>query len=189
MGDAVGYVEDVLGVSMGAGGNHARFGTHNRLIGLAGGLYLEAIAINPNAQPESQPRWFDLDRFSGPPRLHNWICRVDDMDAALNGLPDGAGQPVALARGDLRWKMAVPETGILPFDNLFPALIEWQVATLPGDMLPASGCVLTLLEIAHPEAAALKETLPLKSPLVQITQGSPALRATFSTPHGNRVMA
>ncbi len=39
------YVEEALGVSMQTGGEHAVFHTHNKLMGLADGLYLEAIAI------------------------------------------------------------------------------------------------------------------------------------------------
>ena len=31
-----------------------------------------------------------------------------------------------LSRGDLRWQMAVPGDGILPFDNMFPALMQWH---------------------------------------------------------------
>ena len=136
---AVAHVEEALGVKMGPGGQHVHFGTHNRLIGLEDGLYLEAIAIDPDAAPLGYARWFDLDRFAGAPRIGNWICRVDDLEARLRDLPKGAGQPVALTRGDLRWLMAVPEDGILPCDGGFPALIEWQVDKIPGESLPSSG--------------------------------------------------
>ena len=111
---AVAHVEENLGVKMGPGGQHAHFATHNRLIGLEDGLYLEAIAADPSTPDPAYPRWFDLDSFSGTPRITNWICRVDDLEETLSGLPKGAGTPVSLARGDLRWKMAVPADGKLP---------------------------------------------------------------------------
>ncbi|MFV0512673.1 MAG: VOC family protein [Jhaorihella sp.] len=187
--EAVQTVEAALGVAMRPGGRHDVFATHNRLLGLADGLYLEAIAADPDAPAPSRPRWFDLDRFSGPARLTNWICRVDDLEAALGRLPHGAGGPVELSRGDLRWSMAVPPGGALPFDNLFPALIQWHGALHPAAMLPASGCALRRLVVAHPRAAALQEALTgFADTRVVFEAGAPALMAEFDTPHGARVL-
>ena len=76
------HIEEALGVSMQAGGEHARFGTHNHLMGLQGGLYLEAISIDPAAPTPDRPRWFDLDNFADAPRLTNWICSVSDIEKA-----------------------------------------------------------------------------------------------------------
>jgi hypothetical protein len=188
LGAAVAHVEEALGVRMGPGGQHAHFGTHNRLIGLEEGLYLEAIAIDPEAEPLPYRRWFALDDFQGAPRIGNWICRVDDLDAALAALPDGAGRPVDLARGDLRWRMAVPQDGRLPCGGAFPALIQWQVATLPGDTLPGKGVRLGRLEIAHPEARWLRDVVPLEDDRVIFVEGAPQMRASFETPHGTRVL-
>ncbi|GGH30547.1 Glyoxalase-like domain-containing protein [Cribrihabitans marinus] len=187
LGAAAEAVETALGVPMQSGGRHARFGTHNRLLGLAGGLYLEAIAVDPDAPDPGRARWFDMDRFSGPPRLGNWICRTGDLDAALAALPVAAGKPVALERGDLQWRMAVPDDGVLPFDNLFPALIQWQGDLHPASMLTDRGCALRRLVVSHPDAAALAEVLaPI--PLVVIEPGEPGLMAEFDTPHGLRVL-
>lgn len=186
---AVVHVEAALGVKMGPGGHHARFGTHNQLLGLEDELYLEAIAVDPQAKAPPDARWFDLDRFAGPPRLANWICRVADLDAALAVLP-GAGRAVDLARGDLRWRMAVPRDGILPFDGMFPALIEWQVAVLPGQTLPGSGCRLRKLDLCHPRAGALAELLApfLEDERVVFREGDAEMRALFDTANGQRVL-
>ncbi|MBE0453500.1 VOC family protein [Roseovarius autotrophicus] len=182
------HLEAALGLPLQAGGAHARFGTHNRLLGLEDGLYLEAIAIDPAAPAPDRARWFDLDRLQGPPHLRTWIARVDDLDAALTRHPD-AGTPLALERGDLRWRMAVPASGILPFDNLFPALIEWQGTAHPAQRLAPSGARLTRLVIAHPDAVALRDVLSdLADPRVVIEPGTPALRAEITTPHGSRVL-
>src|SRR5690606_778954 len=110
------------GVPMQGGGKHPLFGTHNRLLGMADGLYLEVIAIDPAAPDPGRARWFDLDRFDGAPRLTNWICRTGSMADTLATLP-GAGEVVPLSRGDLRWLMAVPPDGRLPFDQAHPAVI------------------------------------------------------------------
>jgi len=188
--EAAAAVEAALGVPMGSGGQHDVFITHNRLLGLEDGLYLEAIATDPTRPAPDRPRWFDLDSFAGPARLTNWICRCDDLDALLAALPVQAGAPVALSRGDLRWRMAVPADGKLPFDNLFPPLIQWQCDLHPARMLPPSGCRLRRLVVAHPEALALREVLApqLADPRVVFEPGAPALSAEFDTPHGVRVL-
>jgi len=182
-------VEDALGARMQPGGQHAVFGTHNALMGLEDGLYLEAIAIDPAQPSPDRPRWFDLDRFDGPPRLQNWICRTDDM-AELADCPTGAGTPVDLARGDLRWQMAVPDDGILPFDNIWPALIRWQVSAHPANALAPTGIALKRLILSHPEASDLRAALArvLTDPRIQVEPGAPALRAEFDTPHGPRAL-
>ncbi|GAA6182327.1 VOC family protein [Shimia sp. NS0008-38b] len=188
LAEAVAHVEAALGVPMGPGGEHAHFGTHNQLIGLADGLYLEAISANPAVGALPYPRWFDLDRFAGAPRLSNWICRSDDLDADLALIEADAGKSVALSRGDLRWRMAVPGTGVLPYDNRFPALIQWDVAVTPAEILPASGVALIRLEVAHPEAEALRKLVALDDPRVVFVSGASEVRATFETPHGRRVL-
>ena len=184
------YVEDALGVSLQPGGKHAHFGTHNMLLGLADGLYLEVIAVDPGAGHLPYPRWFDLDRFGGAPRLTNWICQTEDMDALRSALPE-MGSPVALTRGALRWSMAVPPDGALPFYNRFPAIIAWGAGTThPSDVLIASGCRLTELVISHPEAGDLEARIRpyMDAPIVVFEPGEPGMRATFDTPHGQRVL-
>jgi len=180
--------EDALGVALQQGGEHAIFHTHNALLGLEDGLYLEAIAINPDAPTPDRPRWFDLDRFQGPARLTNWICRCDDLDATLAQLPAGFGRPVSLQRGDLRWRMAVPEDGVLPFDNCAPALIEWEGQAHPAARLTPSGCRLRSLTITHPEAAELSAMLApfLSDPRARFEVGATGLAAAFDTADGPR---
>ncbi|WP_435259497.1 VOC family protein [Thioclava sp. FR2] len=181
------HVEAVLGLPLAAGGKHPHMATHNRLLGL-GDLYLEVIAADPEAPKPAWPRWFDLDRFSGLPRLTNWICACDDLELALSAAPDGTGEPVDLQRGDLRWRMAVPGNGILPFGGGFPALIQWQGAH-PAPRLPDVGARLKILEIVNPAADEMRHFLNLKDERVRIVQGDAiALRAEITTPHGVRVL-
>jgi hypothetical protein len=188
---ATAHVEQALGVPLQPGGAHAVFHTHNMLLGLADGLYLEAIAINPDAPHPDRPRWFDLDRFSGPPRLTNWICRTDDLDAALAVIPHDLGAPVDLQRGALRWRMAVPASGILPFDNRAPALIQWQTDIHPATRLTDRGVRLRRLTVFHPEAETLAAALApmLEDDRTAIETGAPGLEAAFDTPHGQRSLA
>lgn len=183
------WVEMALGVPLAGGGKHPHMGTHNRLLSL-GDLYLEVIAIDPAAPNPGHPRWFSLDDFRGPPRLTNWICRTDDLDAALAASPAGTGTATDLQRGDYRWRFAVPPTGKLPFDDRFPALIQWQGDLHPAKSLRDHGIRLTGLQITHPDASALRAALKgLPDPRVTVEQGPyHALRASFDTPHGPRVL-
>ena len=48
---------------------------------------------------------------------------------------------------------------------------------------------MTRLEIAHPEAAWLRETVPLSDPRVVFTPGDFAMQATFQGPSGVRVLS
>ncbi len=182
--EGVEWVEVRLGTGPGPGGRHAAMGTHNRLMSLGPDLYLEVIAVDPDAPTPGRPRWFDLDRFAGPPRLAAWVVRVPDLDAALATAPRGSGTPLQLERGDYRWRMAVPGDGRLPFDNCAPALIEWQSSN-PAAALPPSRVHLRSLEVSHP--APLAEHLPT-IPGVTYATGAPSLRATFDTPQGERTL-
>lgn len=181
----VAWAEARFGVAMGSGGKHARFGTHNRLLGLGEGLYLEVIAPDPAARIEG-PRWFGLDRFEGPPCLGNWICRVPDMAAALNALPE-CGPAVPLERDGLRWLIGVPDNGDLPLAGALPTLIEWQVETTPGDALPESGVRLLGLEVVHPEAEKLARRVSVDRVTYRAGR-SPRLAARFATPLGEVVL-
>ncbi|PRY25048.1 glyoxalase-like protein [Aliiruegeria haliotis] len=185
LADGTAAVDAALGVPLGPVGHHPYFGTHNRLLSLGGTEYLEVIAIDPEAPPLGRPRWFDLDHFSGAPRLTNWIMNCPSLSAELDRLGTGAGAPVALERGPYRWQMAVPDDGRLPFDTLHPALISWESAH-PAPNLPESGCRLHRLIVSHPEAAQLAEILALSDPRIVFENGAPGLRAEIATPSGTR---
>ena len=189
LAEGVDAVETALGVALAGGGQHPHMATHNRLIGLAD-LYLEVIAVDPSAPRPNWPRWFDLDHFAGPPRLTNWVARTDDMASALATSPAGTGLPVSLQRGAYRWQMAIPADGKLPFGGGFPALIEWFGNLHPAAMLPDTGVRLTRLEIAHPQAQDLQAALAgmMDEPRLAIVPGPRAMRASFATPHGVRVI-
>ena len=78
--EATEYVESTLGYKMEKGGKHKLFGTHNNLLGLKDGLYIEAIAVDPAVKNLNFSRWFNLDYFYGDPKLTNWICNCENID-------------------------------------------------------------------------------------------------------------
>ena len=189
LAEGTAWVEETLGVKMQPGGQHARYGTHNTLLGLADGLYFEVIAKDPDALPHAGHSWFGLDHFTGLPRLANWICRTDDMTAELGKAPPEVGTPRALTRSDLSWQITVPDDGSLPFDGAFPTLIEWAKGTVhPAERLPQSGCKLLSLEVSHPRADDLVGMMDLHDARVTLLRGEFGLRAAFQTPHGVKVL-
>lgn len=187
--EGVAHVEAALGLSMDGGGEHPTMGTHNRLMGLGPADYLEVIAVNPSAVPPLRPRLFDLDNFTGPPRLTSWVMRVEDLGEALAEAPEGIGAAVPLTRGGYRWRMAIPDDGKLPFDGLFPSFIEWQ-GEHPAPALADVGARLVSLTLSHPQAGALGWALGpfLDDDRVLIRQGPPGMRAVIHTPDGEKVL-
>jgi hypothetical protein len=179
-------VEQALGVALQPGGTHATFGTHNRLLGLGSGLYLEVIAPDPDAPRPDRPRWFGLDRVTSV-HLGNWIVRVPDL--ALVAAPE-AGDVLSLSRGDLSWRITVPPDGSLPHAGGFPTLITWDSGAHPSTRLPDSGVRLLELTVTHPEADLLARQLTaLRDPRVRfVTGAAPRLSARFQTPLGERTL-
>ncbi|KAA9009916.1 VOC family protein [Histidinibacterium aquaticum] len=182
LSEGAAWAETRLGVALEHGGSHAHYGTHNRLLGL-GDIYLEVIAPDPGAASDG-PRWFGLDH-AGAPRLATWLCAVEDLDVALGETPFDAGRPVPLARGDLSWRIAVPEDGHLPMEGAWPTLLEWAPGTLhPADRLRDSGCRLQSLTVRHPDAATIATRFGDVDPRVTIEEGPLGLTAVIDTPNG-----
>ncbi|WP_259772791.1 VOC family protein [Aliiroseovarius crassostreae] len=185
LAEGVEFIQTTLGVPMAGGGQHPLMGTHNRLLSLGPDIYLEVIAIDPDAARPSHARWFDLDYFTGDARLTNWVVRVPEIEEALHRAPEGTGDVLELERGPYRWQMAVPEDGRLPFAGCAPGLLSWQTAG-PAAALPDHGLRLAALEITHPEAEALSVALaPLVIDMrITLHSGAPGLSAWIDTPGG-----
>ena len=101
LGEATEYIESTLGFKMQKGGKHEIFGTHNNLLGLKDGLYLEAISIDPSSSKINYPRWFNLDNFHGPPKLTNWICRCEKIEEIVMNTSVDVGKVKKIARDKL----------------------------------------------------------------------------------------
>ena len=157
------WLEDRLGVTLAPGGRHARMGTHNRLLHLGEGFYLELIAIDPQAPPPGRPRWFALDRqetlTADRPRLIHWVARSDDIVREAAASTVAVGDILPMERGDYRWRISVPPDGHLPGDGLVPTLIQWDVPFHPASRLPDAGCRLMKLEGFHPQPGRIRTAL------------------------------
>lgn len=192
----VAYVKEALGIVVPPGGAHRLMGTHNHLMRLGNGLFLEVIAPDPRSSP-ARPRWFALDdagmrsRLAVSPRLITWVVGVADLDQTLADDCAVAGEAVSVSRGALSWRIAVPADGSMPLGGAFPALIEWPSGPHPSTAMIDLGCRLEALRISHPQAALIEHKLAgrLADPRVSFhAKGGAGLEASIMTPHGSRTL-
>lgn len=165
--DGAAWVAQRLGVAPQGGGRHPRMGTHNRLLRLGKGQYLEVIAVDPDAPPPDRPRWFGLDdpavqaRLAERPRLLGWIARTDTLAEARAAAddPDLFGPAEEMSRGSLSWRITIRPDGASPAGGALPSLIQWPEGAHPCDALPEVGCRLESLTLHHPRPEMVRETL------------------------------
>ena len=182
-----------LGVSFAAGGRHGRMGTHNRVLRLGAGAYLELMAVDPEAGKPDHPRWFELDdpamqaRLAEGPRLVHWIARVDTTE--LPPLPFDPGPWEPFQRNDLSWQLTVRRDGTLPADGVAPSLICWAGSAHPTARLPEAGVSLEALELEHPRADEVQRQLDLLGLELRCRPSArPSIVAHLRTPSGPRTL-
>jgi hypothetical protein len=206
------WCEDTLGISPGPGGEHEKYGTHNRLFKIASPqfplAYFEIIAINPQAvipKRAQVPRWFDMDdaavqkAVAQGPRLIHFVSSTEDVKAARHLLRTQGierGQVVQASRksrkGTLNWQITVREDGERLFNGCLPTLIQWgkpeatdPLRLHPRNSLPRSGVTLQGLTVSHPSGAKLQaafDAIGLAD--IAIETGPANLVASLQTPKG-----
>ena len=169
-------------------------GTHNHVMRLGGSLYLEIIAVDPEAPAPERPRWFDLDNpyvrsvLMAGPRIITWVVRTPDLSALSPSDSELFGRPLAMQRDALRWLIMVPDDGHLPGSGFLPTIIQWQ-SDMPMANMSESGCTLERLVIRHDRDRWLSATIDRlgAGSLVEITScedGESRIEAVIQTPRG-----
>lgn len=186
------WLEDRLAAPAEGGGEHLRYGTHNRLWRLDGDRYLELIARRPGSNA-AEPAPFGLLtdvvqlRLAEQPRLLTWVARVDpgDDEAALRRACTGLADPVPVQRDDFRWRLAIASDFGLCAAGAIPYLIWWE-ATHPTACLPDVGLSLETLELRALRKDTLRPVLGLVPPSepVAFSAGEGGLSARLRTPRG-----
>ncbi|MBG6203621.1 hypothetical protein IWQ48_004781 [Labrenzia sp. EL_13] len=190
LGEGAAYIRECLEVEMPPGGQHPRMGTHNLLMSLGPASFLEVIAIDPSASNPTEPRWYNLDNFRGPPRILTWIVGTRSIQqevAALDGL---AGNVAEVSRGSLTWKISVPPDGSLPLDGAFPTLLQWPSGDHVAARMSDCGCRLQSLQVTHPNAGKITRWLGnrLEGECIKVADGPFKIRAEFKTTHGIKTL-
>jgi hypothetical protein len=187
------FITERTGATALRGGKHVAMGTHNSLLRLGERIYLELIAIDPDAPHPGRARWFELDRpimqalLRDSPRLVAWAARCDDIAAARAACPVDPGAIHPMQRGTLSWRITVPDDGKLPEGGVLPTLIAWPDARHPTDALPDQGVRLATLAAAHPEPARIRTALGalgLADSLQVTYDARPRLAAMLRTRNG-----
>jgi hypothetical protein len=150
------------------GGEHVGFGTHNRIIPIGPGQYVELMAVKEEDVARGNPVGrFILDWTREGEGLRVWCVATDDIDAVaarLNlqprpwtrALPDG---------GELRWRLVGAEQSMA--DPSLPFFIQW-------DSPPAD----------HPSGVAVDHTVDVEG-VSWLEVGGDAGRVARWTDHAN----
>ena len=182
-------LERAWGVRAVMGGKHPN-GTHNALLSLGGGSYLEIIGPDPDQAPDpKRPMSFGVDRLKTP-RLLTWAIKAPGIAewvkrARRAGYDPGDPQPLSRKRPDgvlLEWTLTrAPEP---VGDGLVPFLIDWGATPHPAADSPM-GCTFAWLRAEHPDPGSIKVWTRALGEELDVRSGpEAALIASIQTPNG-----
>ena len=184
-------IEDMLGVRVTPGGQHPGRGTHNALVGLGPGRYLEIIGPDPDQPKPAAPRTFGIDDLKEP-RLVAWAARSPDVDrqaseAARQGIALGETAAGSRRRPDgllLTWRFTPPQAAMAIAGGVVPFFIDWGKTPHPSESA-AGGVNLVSLRAEHPEPERVRGILEKLGIALSVSRGpKPALFATVDCPRG-----
>ncbi len=183
----------LTGVEAAPGGQHPQIGTHNRLIGSNGPMYLELIAPDPTSAARSDLRagiaqlprpclhrfimdatGADLDHLARVYAKVGISAQVHDMHRIT---PDGT---------TLRWRLLVPDEN--RYGLFAPFFIDWLHTPHPCTRLAPAFETLGI-EAGHPGSEALRALWQdLAVPIPLHSADAPYLRLELKTRRGQVVL-
>jgi Glyoxalase-like domain len=198
LGTGVARVREVLGFEPLTGGKHPLMGTHNCLLRLGEDVFMEVIAVDPDAPKPSIKRWFGLDdqaavrrNWQAGRRLGAYVARCHDVAATIGSHGDIFGQSTQLTRGDLVWTFGVRPDGTLPLGGALPHVMDWGSRGALAPALKDYGLKLRELVVEAPDPAAVHAGLDAigitRKPTIR-RANSVRLSAAIDTPHGVRML-
>lgn len=168
------------GLVAGPGGRHENWGTHNALLGLSAGEYLELIA----PEPGTTGPWGRLFAGLPGPSLQAWCARAGtaaDVTARLEGagvatrrVPGGRRLPNGSM---LRWELVFPRGHA--FGGALPFFIDWLGSEHPASSLEPRAR-LSGLKVEHPHASEFARVLQAVGSLPERLEVVEAPRMTLS---------
>lgn len=194
LAEGVSHVRACLDLDVPFGRRHVDMGTHNHLLQLGGSVYLEIVALDPEAARPDRRRWFGLDEqakvrrdWEDGRRLRGWVARTDAIDAVIAGRARVFGEKVPLPAVDPTFDFAIPGDGSLPLDGAAPSIIDRRGKPRAMAGIADLGARLRSFSLAHPDpdaVSALYRDLDVDRPPVVLR--GPRLRylAQIDTPAG-----
>lgn len=204
-----------LGVETQPGGKHVGVGTHNRLLRLGGGTYLELIAPDPS-QPA--PTYVDEQGKTRPlplpfglgdpkikallaerPRVLHYVVRTSDIEGAQKSVDYDCGVIRPMRRGDLNWRLTLLRDSmpLLRGENVehagpafvLPTLIDWGNTPNPGNTLESRGVSFQSLTIRAPSRYLVRLAGLARDPRIRLVESPEAhLGIELMTPNGYVVL-
>ena len=127
------FVENILQAKLSDIGYHKDMGTHNRVIRISEGVYLEVIAIDPKTSKLNNRKWFNLDnsklqsKLKKSPQIIGYVIENNDINITKYYDPFFKS-----SRDIYKWKFAMPtfNNNILDSEiivsGMIPSLITWK---------------------------------------------------------------
>jgi hypothetical protein len=162
LAEGVAHVRSCLDVDVPFGQRHGYMGTHNHLLQLGDTVYLEIVAVDPDAVGPGRARWFGLDdqkavkaEWDAGHRLRGWVARTDKIDVVLMGREGIFGKKVSLPWTNPSFDFAIPDDGSLPLDGAAPSLIDRRGKPRSMATIADLGARLRSFSLEHNDAAAV----------------------------------
>jgi hypothetical protein len=198
LSEGVAHVRTCLDIDVPFGRQHAYMGTHNHLLRLGEAVYLEIIAVDPDAPQPGRPRWFALDdqtslraAWDSGCRLRGWVARTDDIDRVVSVHGATLGERVELKAANASFFFAIPKDGSLPFGGVAPSVIDRRGKPPSVAAMADLGAELRSLTLEHPDpdgVADLYRMLAIDTP-PRVEKGDRMrYRAEIQTPNGLRLL-
>lgn len=179
-----------LGVRPSPGGEHVGGLTHNALLSLGEGSYLEIIAPVAGVKETLEGSLpFGLGSLTEP-RLVTWAIAVDDIERRVKAARAAGYDPGNVVSGGrelpeggrLEWRLALRQQAV--GGGVVPFLIQWISGLHPAQTAP-KGCELVGLRAEHPRPNEVLSVLKALDLDLSVKAGTaPRLIATIGTPSG-----
>src|SRR5882757_2655466 len=144
LAEGVSHVRACLDLDVPFGQRHTYMGTHNHLLQLGDTVYLEIVALDPEADGPGRRRW------------RGWVARTDAIDAVIAGRGDIFGATVPLPAVNSSFDFAIPDDGSLPLDGAAPSIIDRRGTARSMATIADLGARLRSFTLEHPDPAAVE---------------------------------
>ena len=187
---ALDWFAEQTGIRPAVGGRHLTRGTHNAVVSLGDGAYLEIIAPDPENHDVAPPRWMAVDAIAKP-TLTRWALKSDDLErdaALLQAINPHHGRIVDGSRSltdgaTLNWRMTLPQSE--PLVELLPFLLDWSSSDFHPTERMGPGYELLDLNFGHSDPEAMQTNFARFGYKAAITeQKLPQIIARLKTPRG-----
>jgi hypothetical protein len=194
LAEGVSHVQNCLSLDVPFGTRHDYMGTHNHRLQLGNSVYLEIVALDPEGEAPSRPRWFGLDNqekvrsdWNEGRRLRGWVANTDLIDSVVSTHGAIFGNKVSLPAGSPTFAFTIPRDGALPLDGAVPSIIDHRGDSSYVASIPDLGARLHSFTLEHPDPTsinALYRELAIDHPPMIVQAPIVRYRALIETPAG-----